>query len=109
MAIPTSAAFRAGASFVPSPVTPTTCPPKGRDATHSSLYPGKNLSRSFSHVAPRMSKKKKERMDEGCMRKKEKKERVRERERNRMKVRERKRVNERETERKGEIERERKR
>mmetsp|Transcript_19237 Transcript_19237/g.41816 ORF Transcript_19237/g.41816 Transcript_19237/m.41816 type:complete len:226 (-) Transcript_19237:1810-2487(-) len=43
---PTSAAFRAGPSLVPSPVTPTTSPTPPRDLDHSSLYPGK--SRSFS-------------------------------------------------------------
>ncbi len=36
IASPTSAALRAGASFVPSPVTPTTSPPSGRVNSHSS-------------------------------------------------------------------------
>ncbi len=36
MASPTLAAFSAGASLVPSPVTPTTSPPSGRLAFHSS-------------------------------------------------------------------------
>mmetsp|Transcript_35390 Transcript_35390/g.77921 ORF Transcript_35390/g.77921 Transcript_35390/m.77921 type:complete len:312 (-) Transcript_35390:928-1863(-) len=52
IASPTSAAFRAGASLVPSPVTPTTSPPSGREASHSSLYPGSSRSLSFSHDTP---------------------------------------------------------
>mmetsp|Transcript_401 Transcript_401/g.1095 ORF Transcript_401/g.1095 Transcript_401/m.1095 type:complete len:253 (+) Transcript_401:914-1672(+) len=41
---PTSAAFRAGPSLVPSPVTPTTSPTPWRETLHSSLYPGNSLS-----------------------------------------------------------------
>ena len=48
MARPTSAALSAGASFVPSPVTPTTSPPSGRLSSHSAVYPGIILSLSFS-------------------------------------------------------------
>mmetsp|Transcript_20244 Transcript_20244/g.29271 ORF Transcript_20244/g.29271 Transcript_20244/m.29271 type:complete len:306 (-) Transcript_20244:198-1115(-) len=49
---PTSAAFRAGASFVPSPVTPTTCPTPFVAFIHSSKYPGSSLSLSFFQFAP---------------------------------------------------------
>mmetsp|Transcript_13899 Transcript_13899/g.38197 ORF Transcript_13899/g.38197 Transcript_13899/m.38197 type:complete len:326 (-) Transcript_13899:334-1311(-) len=45
---PTSAALRAGPSFVPSPVTPTTSPTPPRFSLHSSLYPGRRRSFSFS-------------------------------------------------------------
>mmetsp|Transcript_12191 Transcript_12191/g.19874 ORF Transcript_12191/g.19874 Transcript_12191/m.19874 type:complete len:420 (-) Transcript_12191:1465-2724(-) len=50
---PTLAAFRAGASLVPSPVTPTTWPPSSpRLATHSSRYPGSTRSRSLAQLSP---------------------------------------------------------
>ena len=70
---PTSAAFSAGASFVPSPVceipsscsgilylyylffvpvTPTTSPPPGRVNSHSCRYPGSKKSFLLSQVIP---------------------------------------------------------
>mmetsp|Transcript_18408 Transcript_18408/g.28720 ORF Transcript_18408/g.28720 Transcript_18408/m.28720 type:complete len:400 (-) Transcript_18408:1503-2702(-) len=50
---PTSASFSAGASLVPSPVTPTTWPPSSpRLATHSSRYPGSTRSRSLAQLSP---------------------------------------------------------
>mmetsp|Transcript_15428 Transcript_15428/g.38872 ORF Transcript_15428/g.38872 Transcript_15428/m.38872 type:complete len:220 (-) Transcript_15428:1772-2431(-) len=49
---PTSAAFRAGPSFVPSPVTPTTSPTPSRDKAHSALYPGKSKSFSVAKSLP---------------------------------------------------------
>mmetsp|Transcript_24322 Transcript_24322/g.49827 ORF Transcript_24322/g.49827 Transcript_24322/m.49827 type:complete len:256 (+) Transcript_24322:3-770(+) len=52
MARPTSAAFRAGASLVPSPVTPTTSPPPGWHLLHSSQYPGSSRSFSDAQLEP---------------------------------------------------------
>mmetsp|Transcript_37029 Transcript_37029/g.57818 ORF Transcript_37029/g.57818 Transcript_37029/m.57818 type:complete len:218 (-) Transcript_37029:2015-2668(-) len=52
---PTLAAFRAGASLVPSPVTPTTSPVPLAvrcAADHSARYPGRSRSRSVAQLRP---------------------------------------------------------
>mmetsp|Transcript_24507 Transcript_24507/g.42796 ORF Transcript_24507/g.42796 Transcript_24507/m.42796 type:complete len:240 (-) Transcript_24507:760-1479(-) len=55
MLSPTSASFSAGASLVPSPVTPTTSPVPLAvrcAADHSARYPGRSRSRSVAQLRP---------------------------------------------------------